>query len=164
MPFSFSTSLELRMPLEDRRQVWYQLLMCGFFLALFIPLLWGLVSAIAQLQPTGNRVFGLGASAMVTVLVLVSGAYLVLFAIHVKAARIDDRVLHITRFLLPPIRIISGQLVAAKAVAASSFKAPGYQRGTLFIAGVSSFYLPNSFPNAHELSSWLAQEDGAKLA
>lgn len=87
--------------------------------------------------------------------ILVSSWFLILFAVHVKSAKFLDDVLVIDRFLTPEVRVPYFSMVKKIAAAVPSLKEPSYQRGILFISGMSSFYVPDNLQDAQRLIAHL---------
>lgn len=83
--------------------------------------------------------------------ILMSSWFLFLFAVHVKSAKFLDDVIVIDRFLAPEVRMPYFSMVKKIATAVPSLKEPSYQRGILFISGMSSFYVPDNLPDARRL-------------
>lgn len=143
---------EIRMTNRGMKQIRNQLIMCTVFLLMFVPLLIKFTGVIPLLRRTPeNMVFVAAATCLIAFLVIGSGWYWILFAIHVRSARFQNGGIDIERIFAPRVRILCGRVVTQKAIPAPSFNAPGYLRGTLFIAGTSSFYVPGNLPEAHLL-------------
>src|SRR5580700_3338563 len=148
--------MEIRIRKEDAKQVRNQLIMASVFLLMFVPLLIRLIVALPLIRPTaGNLGFAVVATCLMVLLVAVSGWFWMLSAIHVRRARYNDDQIEIERFFAPRVRFPCDHVVSIKAVTTPSFKAPGYQRGTLVAAGASSFYLPDNLPGASLILDWL---------
>jgi len=124
-----------------------------------VPLLAKFIGALPLMQPTtGNIVFAVVATCLLTLLVIASAWYWVLFAIHARSARLQDGETTIERFFAPTVRIATGYELVQKKMATPSNNAQNYQRGTLFIAGMSSFYVADSH---HDLFN-LIERHGSK--
>jgi hypothetical protein len=126
--------------------------MASVFLAMFVPFLVALVRALTVVpQPSGNWYVGLLITCLVALLAIVSAWYWTLFAIHLRSARTVNGAVEVERFFAPGVKISRGLLVKRRAVPVPSFRVPYYQRGVLFMVGMSSFYVPDSFLEAREL-------------
>jgi len=144
---------EFRLADHETRMVRYQLFFWSIVLLMLVSLFVGAISALTEPQPPNNRIFGVIAGSFVAFLIVMSARLWLLFAVYVRIARLEGNVISISRFLTPVVRIPMGRGLPRKAHAMPSFGPPGYERGTLFMAGTSSFYLPDSFPAAGELTS-----------
>jgi hypothetical protein len=138
----------MRMSDQDIKLVRVQLAMMGAFVLMFIPFLMSIISALFTPQPLENRAFGVFMSCFLAVLVLLAARYLLFFAVHVKAARLVDSDIVIERLLAFDIHVSRLRNIKTTVLAVPSWKAPYYQRGVLFSSGVSSFFVPDNFPDA----------------
>src|SRR6266571_8339653 len=143
---------EIQMEGQDVKQVKRQLMMISVFLFLFVPLLIALARALTvSPQPPENWIFGVIATCFVAMLVIVSGWYWALFAIHVRSARFSNDGIVIERFLAPRVQVPHGHVVKQKGIPTPSFNAPYHRQGILFVAGMSSFYVPDNLTDAQRL-------------
>jgi len=148
---------EIRMSSQDVKRVRNQLIMVSVFLLMFVPLLISFIGAIPLMRQTPeNLVFAAGATCFIAMLAIVSGWYWILFAIHVRSARFQNGEIDIERLFAPTVKISSGHALKQKAIPTPSLRAPNYQRGILFIAGMSSFYVPDNFPDASMFIDFLS--------
>ncbi len=160
-----SVKMEIRTPEKDLKQVRNQLVMFSVLLLMFVPILFRFIMALPLMHPTaGNLAFAVAAICLLVLLIAASGWYWILFAIHVRYAQSHDFGIDIERFFAPRVRFPRGHVVVKKAISAPSFNAAGFQRGTLIVAGMSSFYLPDNLPHAQLVHDRLQIRGGKQIS
>ncbi len=153
------------MPEKDLKRVRNQLVMFSVFLLMFVPALIRFILAVPLMHPTaGNLAFAVAAMSLLVLLIAASGWYWILFAIHARYAQCHDDRIDIDRFFAPRVRFPRGYVAVKKAISTPSFSAAGFQRGTLIVAGMSSFYLPDNLPHAQLVRDRLQIRGGVQIS
>ena len=154
-----SPSLELRMNDQDIKQVKMNVIVWSILLVGHIIMM---VDAVSQLGFLGivlrhpdNLAIKVIVMCYAALAILMSSWFLILFAVHVKSAKFLDDVLVIDRFLAPGVRVPYFSMGRKISTAVPSLKEPSYQRGALFISGMSSFFVPDNLQDAHRLVAHL---------
>jgi hypothetical protein len=149
-------SSEFQMAKPDIKQIRYLLLASTVFLVMFVPFFVAFARSIPLWRHApGNLFFAVATTCLLLSLIAAAVWYWMLFSIHTRSVKFEGGIVCVERSFTPDIEIPPCFRGKARAVAVPSFHEPGYQRGTLYWLGLSSFYLPDNFPDAHQVSNEL---------
>jgi hypothetical protein len=129
------------------REIHALLWMCSLILLAHVALLFYAFGGIdfAVAHPKTHLTILLLLICWAICVIAVSAWFLILFAIHIKSTTLIQSEASIERVFAPDVKISRLGAGKTRIVAVPSLSGPGYQRGVLFLAGMSSLFVPDNF-------------------